>query len=293
MQWVSQTSEMVKKCDIKNLSISLQDDELFIKDQSGLYFLYVPGFGLRHMEFNGTNDRLQLEFILENLKEKYCFFDVGASYGYYGLNVGNAQPLSEVYCFEAVPTTFRYLLRNIEYNNIKNVRAIPEAVDEKNGMVHVTNNNFGSDYVAIGKNENTEECASVSLDYYVTKNNINKVDYIKIDVEGAELLVLNGAQELIKKFKPIIQVETTDGFAVRFGYKSSDIFSLMSSLNYTYFFLDKHAEAFGVGKLKSGSGNILADMAEATEFFFYSKEKGPPTINYQSKYFLPLHHPYV
>ena len=54
-------------------------------DGSGYKNAIINNFGLRNLEFNGTNDRLQLEFILKHLNENTVVFDIGANYGYYCL----------------------------------------------------------------------------------------------------------------------------------------------------------------------------------------------------------------
>jgi FkbM family methyltransferase len=294
--WVNTAMRMAQEWGIGKLVISLEGDGLFVREESGLYFLYVPNFGLRHLEFNGTNDRLQLEFILNNLGDNCVFFDVGASYGYYGMSLAKAVPSSAVHCFEAVPSTCYYLIKNIEKNGLKNIIVQQEAVGEIEGKVYVTNNNFGGDYISVdigskgGIHHNEVQC--ITLDSYVKANEIHRVDYIKIDVEGAELLVLKGARNLIEVFKPIIQVETTDAFMQRFGHKSADVFKFLMQMGYDYLFLGKHEEEYGIGKLQLSTGDIYSDMAVASEFFFHPRSS-PVKWLYVSKYNKPLRYPYV
>ena len=64
----------------------------------------------------------------------------------------------------------------------------------------------------------------VSLDQFIINENVKKIDMIKIDVDGIEFDILNGAKEIIKKFKPILIVETNDEsriieFCLSNGYK--------------------------------------------------------------------------
>jgi len=294
--WVNTTMNMAQECGIEQLRISIEGKNFFVRGENGLDFLYVPNFGLRHLEFNGTNDRLQLEFILNNLTQNCVFFDVGASYGYYGMSVGKAIPSSEVHCFEAVPNTCYYLIKNIEKNGLKNIVVQQKAVGESEGKVYVTNNNFGGDYISVNIGAmagiRNSEVQCITLDSYVKANGIHRVDYIKIDVEGAELLVLRGARKLIETFKPIIQVETTDTFMQRFGHKSADIFDFLMQKGYKYLFLGKREEEYGIGRLQSSSGDIFADMARATEFFFFPRSS-PVNSAYVSKYNEPLRYPYV
>ena len=73
----------------------------------------------------------------------------------------------------------------------------------------------------------------VNLDNFLNKNNISNVKFIKIDVEGYELEVFNGIQELIKKDKPIIAFEHLIS-----GFKNhtSDSINFLRKNNYNYFY---------------------------------------------------------
>lgn len=287
--------KLAEEFGIKNQTIFLKDGDLFFQAENGIDFAYVPDFGIRHLEFNGTNDRLQIEFILKNLDNKSVFFDIGASYGYYGLSVAKAISDSKVYCFEAVPSTYFWLTKNIKRNKIDNIIALQKAVGEKDGKVNVTSDSFGGDFIFIENSlppSNTDEIDCIKLDTFVKSQNISRIDYIKIDVEGSELLVLKGAIETIDHYKPIIQLEVSSRMGLRFGYKPDDIFKLLFKMNYDYLFLGKYENDNGVGKLQTSSGDIYIDMKKSTEFFFIQNDCDV-NLSYDSKYTEPLKFPYI
>jgi FkbM family methyltransferase len=105
---------------------------------------------------------------------------------------------------------------------------------------------LGADSGTIVMEEKTAECSrgdAVLVEGRKTKNptqtadqrtldsfNFQEVDLIKIDVEGTELFVLQGAVETIKQWQPVVQVELRDTHCKRFGYKCDDIIDLMMSL---------------------------------------------------------------
>ena len=76
------------------------------------------------------------------------------------------------------------------------------------------------------------ECKVTTLDDYVAENNIARVNFIKIDVEGNEKNVLLGGREVLKKYHPVVYCEMLRKHAARFGYHPNEIIEYMKSLDY-------------------------------------------------------------
>jgi len=141
------------------------------------------------------------KYFLKNLKPKDVLYDVGASYGFY------SQFKCEIHTFEPNPTTFSYLKQNTSIAN-------PIALSNKNGLCKFydttkSGHSGGSSLIkkvpeSFTKSFTEIEVKCMTLDRYA--ENHNKPTYIKIDVEGAEDLVLEGATETLKR-RPIIALE--------------------------------------------------------------------------------------
>ncbi|MBK8621084.1 MAG: FkbM family methyltransferase [Saprospiraceae bacterium] len=157
-------------------------------------------------------------FLLRFLKEGNIFFDIGAHVGYFSLLAEKCVgQTGKVVGFEASPTTFGYYKVNTSsYNNIK---AEHLAVSQQEGeVVFFEYPMLYSEYNSIhgeqydGKiwsskvKPNKVTIPSVSLDNYCQTNHIYP-HYIKIDVEGAEWMVLSGAKNLLDTNKPVIILE--------------------------------------------------------------------------------------
>jgi hypothetical protein len=71
-----------------------------------------------------------------------------------------------------------------------------------------------------------------SLDAIVSSSGISRVDVLKIDVEGAELLVLKGAQETLARFRPYLLVELDDDLLKPMQTSSSEVISFLQGLGY-------------------------------------------------------------
>ena len=277
---------------VRTPAITMENGEAFFVADHGIEFVYVRGFGLRHLEFNGTNDRLELEFIGHNFDPGGVFLDVGANFGYYGLSVAKMHDNARVICFEPGPTAFDCLKTNIERNQITNVTAVQAAVLDEEREVLITTDTFGGDHVVEATRRPHHAVPGITLDAYAERAGLPSVAYIKIDVEGAEINVLRGAQGLIRRFLPIIQLETTDEFAQRFGCTSRDVFSFLAGLDYGYVFLKRSEQDAGCGRFRPASGDPQADLQIATEFFFYPLRR-PPEINFESAFPEPLKFPYI
>ena len=148
--------------------------------------------------------------LLEISKNKKVIFDIGAHIGLCSL------PLSilakKIVSFEASPTNIKYLEKHLKINNIFNINVVPYAVGkENNNKIDFYDVGGGSGIPSIAnlkiKKKNIKinhlKVKQISLDDYVNKNSIIP-NVIKIDVEGAEFNVLDGADKILREYRPNI-----------------------------------------------------------------------------------------
>ena len=157
--------------------------------------------------------RLNLFIIKNIIKENLIFFDLGAHYGWFSLLVSNLLPNSKIYAFEPDPN----VLKILERNKRPNIEIINKAVSDKEGKIKfysrpllssgISTLNIESENLAFKEIPYQEiEVESITLDNFCFENNIYP-DFVKIDVEGAEEMVLRGSQEILKNYNPIIAIE--------------------------------------------------------------------------------------
>ena len=170
------------------------------------------------------------EYLKNNINKNNLFIDIGAHIGTISI------PLSSIYkqilAFEPLKENYDLLEINIKLNNIENISTANLGLSNKNTTAVLTqhDNNSGSYYMKEIENINNEGFNIVKLDEFTF--NI-PVDFIKIDTEGSELFVLQGAYNTITKHKPMIQIETNNCSNKFFNYDKKDIFKFMNDLNYT------------------------------------------------------------
>lgn len=83
----------------------------------------------------------------------------------------------------------------------------------------------------------TETVQVRTLDDYVREKNIAACDFIKCDVEGAELLVLRGGRETLAKYHPILLMEIGSDYLSRHNHTVADVEAMLRELSYRRFFL--------------------------------------------------------
>ncbi len=171
-------------------------------------------------------------------KKNSQIIDIGANIGQTSLYI--AQHLRdyncEIYAFEPFPSTFKKLTQNINDNEFKNIKLFNQAVGNSNSeinMVEACETNSGS-YRNFSSNDSSEKSKTlvkqIKLDQQI--ESFNFVNFIKIDVEGYEFEVLKGAEEIIKKMKPLLFVELNDTNLKNQNSSAIEVLNFIKQLGY-------------------------------------------------------------
>ncbi len=185
---------------------------------------------------------------LSLVREGDTVFDVGANVGYYTLLFSQiVGRQGEVHAFEPVPDTFAKLASLIRTNDRgKNVYlnqvAIGEACSDKE--IFIPGDDFGQASLAQHQSNSRSQVTTAShvipvitIDSYVNEKQLNCLDFIKIDVEGYELMCLQGAKNTLARFTPLLYLEIYHDWSKKFHYAPPDIVAFLQGLGYTDFYL--------------------------------------------------------
>lgn len=162
---------------------------------------------------NGIYEARNIEYVIHNTPKNGVIFDVGANIGAIAIMLAKRRPDVHLYCFEASKKVFNYLLKNIELNGLTNITAINcLLVDEIQGELpfYSPDELNGKGSMAPVFTSTSEMIQTETLDNFLEINEISKVDFIKIDVEGFECTVLSGSKTILTKYKPKILFEFLD-----------------------------------------------------------------------------------
>jgi FkbM family methyltransferase len=154
--------------------------------------------------------------ILENIRRSRCFIDIGANCGIYTILGCVINPQVRAVAVEPVPKVFAALANNVAQNNLNSrVTTLNIALGDANGTVsfhEAEDSTMGS--LAVdgyrGQKGRVIQVDARTLDSIVEELNIEP-DFLKIDVEGFEHLVLGGASVVLSKFRPRIVLEANPG----------------------------------------------------------------------------------
>jgi len=135
----------------------------------------------------------------------------------------------ELHCFEPLSHSFDLLKNNVTLNNLNNVKIYKKGLSdrkEQKSYKSITGGNPGGAVIAKNDDGKEFECELVTIDSL----NLEKLDFIKLDVEGYEVLAIKGAINTIKKFKPTITLENwkDDAGTVDIEYTKEQFADLLS-----------------------------------------------------------------
>ena len=176
---------------------------------------YVPNYPLDYVQniIVESENYYEIE-ILKELSNYLCenaiIFDIGANIGNHTLFFGIEKKAAKIHAFEPIPQTFSILKKNIELNNLSDiVLAYNVALSNEDSKASIKSfmmSDCGSTQLC--KNTNGD-INTVTLDLMKFEN-LERVDFVKIDTEGYEFFILQGAKEFLTKYRPIIFIEIFD-----------------------------------------------------------------------------------
>lgn len=218
-------------------------------------------------------EKKNLMVFSEFIDEGDICFDIGGNIGYFALNFANlCGPKGLIHVFEPVEKNALVIELASLINGFDNIFVHREAVsDNGKGMEYVILDADSAYSFSVTErqqvSQNTVMKKSITLDTFVSKHDIKKpISVIKIDVEGAEGLVLRGAREILKnkKIRPkLIMAELVNDYLAPFNDSTEGIICYMEKFGYQAFFADQN------GNLT----NYSADESKLPlEIFFLSKD---------------------
>jgi FkbM family methyltransferase len=184
----------------------------------------------------------ELVYLQQVLSPGGTFVDAGACYGVYTLAASTiVGTQGRVIAFEPAARAFQVLQRNLELNGVTNVLAYPAALTERQGKAWLYRHpNVGCD--SLGRDssftEMGEEVAAISLDDVLRRLAVGRVDVMKLDVQGAEELLLRGALATLRVHHPVVIFEVYPEGTIPLGLAPFGAWQLLEELDYQFFVVE-------------------------------------------------------
>jgi FkbM family methyltransferase len=177
----------------------------------------------------------EYDFLRKALNKDSVFLDVGGGIGSYSLCVGKVVD-GPIHTFEPVEENFRTIQTNLEANKLQaKVRLNRVALSSNEGFGRMAKPEvrdfFGSKLTGVSTQSTDGTVAVTTIDAYCTKNNIGHIDVIKIDVEGHEHEVIEGAKRVIDEGRIGVMILEAD-------HRLGEFYSSLQARGFHFFYYD-------------------------------------------------------
>lgn len=230
-----------------------------------LLFKLLPESWYRQAQFyakkkditNKLVEEQEMEMLPLFLKPDSNSIDIGANYAYYTVRLAQIATKGMVYAFEPIGFTYKVCKQIVDSFKLKNVQLYAKGVGNQNttatfnvptlsfgaisagqAHLHQRNNELKGKEKHYKFNSSKQEQATiVKLDDFLLPQipPKNRIDFIKIDIEGAEYFALEGMQQLIQTYNPLILIEINPFFLQGFGINEQQLKQLINLINYNIY----------------------------------------------------------
>ncbi len=223
-------------------------------------------------------EKMETGFVQRLLRPGMTALDIGAHHGLYTLllakRVGRK---GRVLAFEPSPRERQRLKKHLGWNRCSNVELVPCALGEEQGEMDLFQILGSQDWCnslrppAVDQPTETVRVSVRRLDQVLAERQISRVDFLKLDVEGAELSVLRGAESLLlRPWRPAILAEVQDQRTLAWGYAAREILQLLVRWDYRWFAIAAKGALLPIScRQETYDANLVALPAERTKEFLH------------------------
>lgn len=209
----------------------------------------------------GLHEASEMGFCLHALLPTDLFLDVGANIGSYSVLAAGAVG-AHVVAFEPIPSTFRHLQRNILLNGLGDkVRCEQIGLSDRAAVLRFTDGLDTVNHVLADQGRDQGIAVPVKTLDQAIGDNIPAI--IKIDVEGHELAVLNGASKILKDTRLLAVIMETNGSGIRYDISDDALFKIMQGYGFESYIYDPMTRS-----IRSDKGNntiFIRDFSTVNE----------------------------
>lgn len=223
----------------------------------------------------GTYEPNEFMFLAQVLRPGMTFVDVGANDGLYTLFASRrVETTGKVIALEPSSREFARLERNLRLNASANVSALLMAASDREGAASLRLAGFGheglntlGEFAYAIEQEATEEIRLITLDSIIKKHRLERIDVLKMDVEGGELNALKGATAILAKHKPLILLEIVEAALKHQGASREAVLDFLESFGYRFLVFGPKGRPEHVESVDVDGVNIVAMHRDRTITF--------------------------
>lgn len=204
----------------RSVARSAPETPLVISDfqGGGKFACYLREHMGSQIFFRGAYSQDALALLPSLLGPEGVFLDIGANHGEFTVAAGLASPRGRVIAVEPVTRNQHRLQNNIRLNEFRHVMVIPVALSDKTAELDIydqsepyadgtVNEGLTTLFAHSGRAHAVEKVSVCRLDDVYPQWGLERLDLVKLDIEGAELAALRGGEKMLARFRPILIVE--------------------------------------------------------------------------------------
>jgi len=274
---------------LKKIFRSILPDSLAIPVRSDLT-IFVDPLDVRGPSFHMAREFFRPEIALNGYEARErrfihnafkarggrgVFLDIGANIGLYSLPLAREFPEVSIYSFEPHPRNISCFQKSVEDNHFKNVRLLPFGLSKTSAMKELyidETDSGGHSLIESNMWNNKKKSRSIqielrSLDEWASEIHLDRIDVVKIDVQGVEPDVFDGGMKTLKKFQPDILIEIQfEGLL-----KRGEVLQQLLEINPNYQFRNMEDEIWRpISLLKNDIQRRSNDGYLISDYFFSS-----------------------
>ena len=266
-------------------TIQISKDEIIVSMKesktSFIWQLSDPRTAVACLGVTGEYEPLETIILKFFGSKSQTIIDVGANIGYYAVELSaTLSPSATIHAFEPVPASFKQLENNVVLNSLSNfVFCNQLAISVSDGTMLLYIPRISGSSASSAKNLHPEEAVEkiqvpmTKLDNYIHSQNLKSFDLLKIDVEGAELMVIEGGIDSVKKYKPVIFAELLRKWSAQFGYSPNDVLKILIPIGYRCFGVSENLPEIIDINQETNETNFLFVPLEKMDLMDQLKEK--------------------
>ena len=230
---------------------------LFQVERNGLKYLLWANEDIgKRMILQGSYEANELMAFARLIKQGDICVDVGGNVGIFSLNFARyCGEKGFVYVIEPIRKNQLVIELAALLNGFANIKVLPLALSDREGEVVMEMPSIDGAYAFIKPTDETVNhdqfvVRCLPLSQFVDEQRLGKVDVLKIDVEGAEKLVLDGGFTILANAETrprVVMVELVDEFLFRYEASIADVLQMMSSIGYKPFYANSEGELIPYG----------------------------------------------
>jgi len=208
-----------------------REHQLIITARDGRNFSISPSDPQYHMGLldRGIFESEETRIVMDSVHPGHVAIDAGANYGWYTTLLSRlVGPAGTVHAFEAMPSTTGTLRKNCTLNGCDNVLINQCALGDHIGTTVIYDHPGGASgdaslFPLVPGEGHAFTCEMQTLDNYFMQTGLSRCDFIKCDIEGAELAFLKGARNVLKQHRPTILLEINPWVLQRSGTDGMEV----------------------------------------------------------------------